>query len=101
MQVGYLFDERGMEDRAYDREWFEGMAFSDREMKLVRYLLKEHRFEPGTPLGARAWAAACLLMSKGVNPAGVGAKKDERSLGGSVRENLAGLHTTLGYFRTS
>ena len=100
VQVGYLYDERGVEDRAYDGQWFRGLAFSDRERRLVQYLMQEHRFQPGTSLGARAWKVARLLTPVDKDSARQ-AEKDERNLGGSVSENLAGLHTTLRMYKVS
>ena len=42
-------------------QWFKGLAFSERERRLVQYMVKDHRFKPGTPLAARAWKVASLL----------------------------------------
>ena len=90
-----------MEDKAYDMQWFMGLAFSDREKRLVQYMMRENRFQPGTSLVARAWKVARLLTPKAKNGAEEKAEKDERNLGGSVSENLAGLHTTLRMYTVS
>ena len=82
-------------------QWFKGLAFSEREKRLVQYMVKEHRFQPGTPLAARAWKVARLLTPKTRNEEEEKAEKDERNLGGSVAENLAGLHTTLRMYMVS
>ena len=79
-------------------QWFKGLAFSERERRLVQYMVKDHRFKPGTPLAARAWKVASLLTPKNMSGK---EEKDERNLGGSVAENLAGLHTTLRMYMVS
>ena len=97
VQVGHLFVELGVEDKAYDVQWFKGLAFSEREKRLVQYMVKDHRFESGTPLVTRAWKVASRLTPKNIGKE----EKDERNLGGSVAENLAGLHTTLRMYTVS
>ena len=100
MQVSYLFEENGVEDAAYDKQWSLGLAFSDREKRLAQHMLQEHTFQPGTSTAAKAWTVACLLTPEAKNVM-EGRAKDERNLVGSVQENWAGLHTTLNMYKVS